>query len=299
MDLKKERPCLKGLYKMKINNYFLIGQQVFAVHSDFMIPWTQLHKRFLVNSDEISKYSIIHYYVKCYEEPLDVSKFKVLYRGKNQYIYQGEKGELRVHYLLGTQMSFYCEQIEEDFYIWIDPVVKKEAYMYFVGMMLEKVLLDKEGLILHSSYITDEKEAILFTGPSGIGKSTQADLWKEVCKTRIINGDRTLLQKYNDTWYACGFPICGSSDICFNEQFPIKAIVYLSQGSKNTVERITGFKAFSKIASEISINYWNQSSVDRAFSLIEDILEKIPIYHLSCTPTKEAVDVLQFRIEEG
>lgn len=61
---------------------------------------------------------------------------------------------------------------------------------------------------------------ILFSGPSGIGKSTHADLWVKHRGARVINGDRTLLQKLGDRpRMSLGWPICGSSEICHNESF--------------------------------------------------------------------------------
>ena len=49
-------------------------------------------------------------------------------------------------------------------------------------------------LVLHSSYVlTQSGAAVLFSGPSGIGKSTQAALWQQYAGADVINGDRTLL----------------------------------------------------------------------------------------------------------
>ena len=72
---------------------------------------------------------------------------------------------------------------------------------------------------------------ILFSGPSGIGKSTQAGLWTKYRKARVINGDRTLLKKENGRWMSLGWPICGSSEICYNEAYPVKAVIFLGQGN--------------------------------------------------------------------
>ena len=42
---------------------------------------------------------------------------------------------------------------------------------------LSRILLHQGGLILHASYIIWNDRGILFTAPSGTGKSTQAGLW--------------------------------------------------------------------------------------------------------------------------
>lgn len=164
--------------------------------------------------------------------------------------------------------------------------------MYFVAMMLEKMLLRSNALILHSSFIKYKEKAVLFTGPSGIGKSTQAGLWVDYMQGEIINGDRSVLQKSEGTWCACGFPICGTSKVAKDEEYPIRAIVYLGQSDCNTIMRMEGIEALKKVLSEISINYWNKADSEKALMLVEDICKKIPVYYLQCTPNVSAVNCL-------
>ena len=45
------------------------------------------------------------------------------------------------------------------------------------GMMMESLLLARGHAVLHASAIRVGGQAILFTAPSGTGKSTQAELW--------------------------------------------------------------------------------------------------------------------------
>ena len=60
-----------------------------------------------------------------------------------------------------------------------------------------------------------------------LGKSTQAGLWERYRGAKIVNGDRALLRKINGSWAACGWPVCGSSDICLLGDTPIHAIIML------------------------------------------------------------------------
>ena len=52
-------------------------------------------------------------------------------------------------------------------------------------------MLAKDAMVLHCSVLKVKSGVILFSGPSGIGKSTQAGLWTKYRKARVINGDRT------------------------------------------------------------------------------------------------------------
>lgn len=96
----------------------------------------------------------------------------------------------------------------------------------------EHLIAGENGFLLHSSYIQVGEEAILFTAPSGTGKSTQAELWRALRGAKIINGDRCAVRIHKGKIFACGIPFAGSSLMCENVTLPLKAIVYLSQSKK-------------------------------------------------------------------
>ena len=104
---------------------------------------------------------------------------------------------------------------------------------------LERRMLQKDSFILHSAYIRHRGRAILFSAPSGTGKSTQASLWAQYAGAEIINGDRALLQKVQDCWMARGWPVCGTSGICQNADARLSAVVLLRQAKKNAVRRLS------------------------------------------------------------
>ena len=50
---------------------------------------------------------------------------------------------------------------------------------------------------------------------------------------------------------------------------------------------------------KITINYWNQNFVHKAFTLIEEICDNVNIYELTCTPDERAVEVLEKALKEN
>ncbi|MGN0773653.1 MAG: hypothetical protein ACI4MP_07665 [Candidatus Ventricola sp.] len=136
-------------------------------------------------------------------------------------------------------------------------------------------------------------KALIFSAPSGTGKSTQADLWEKYAGGEVINGDRTLLRKKDGVWHAYGCPMCGTSGIHKQGNEPIRAIVMLSQGTENEVRRLSAGEAFQRIYPEITVPRWNRELVLRAMELLDDVLARVPIYALSCTPDARAVEALR------
>lgn len=173
----------------------------------------------------------------------------------------------------------------------IDPV--------FTSLLaLERRMIRRDSLVLHCAYVLDHGEAILFSAPSETGKTTQANLWEKYRGSRTVNGDRALLGKIDGCWHAQGWPVCGTSEVCSNEAHPIRAIVMLSQAKENRAERLTPGQAFPLLYSQITINRWNMEDHIRAMDLMEKLLAELPVYHLGCTISREAVTCLENALQE-
>ncbi|WP_455544012.1 hypothetical protein [Intestinibacter sp.] len=170
--------------------------------------------------------------------------------------------------------------------------------MFWSLFALERHMIQKNSVVLHCSYNLYKNHAILFSGPSGIGKSTQANLWKQNRGSKIINGDKCLLRKINGSWHADGWPICGSSEICLNEKHKLGTIVFLKQGKENKAVKLSKMSAVKKIMSQLTVNYWNMEFVDEVLTLAEDIVGNINVYELTCTPDVDAVEELEKVLKE-
>lgn len=205
--------------------------------------------------------------------------------------------ECRLLYFAGSDKP-YGITIEEEgkTRVWVEqmtiPLLQYDTI--FISLLaLEKLMLEKGCLILHSAYICREGKAVLFSAPSETGKSTQANLWEIYRGTRTINGDRALLLREADGWYAYGWPVCGSSEICCNEAYKVQAIVMLHQDQTNSIEELKGFQAVQRLISEITINMWNATFQMKAMDLIEAIISEITIYELGCNISEDAVKCLE------
>ncbi len=158
---------------------------------------------------------------------------------------------------------------------------------------LEHMLTALGAVSLHSSFITHCGQAILFSAPSGTGKSTQAALWEQYAHAEQINGDRSVIRCVDGVWTAFGFPFAGSSGIYKNKSAPIRAIVVLRQAKDNTIERLGASEAFRLLYSETAIQRWNTQGHAAAVDLLIRLSAAVPVYRLCCTPDARAVALLQ------
>ena len=169
---------------------------------------------------------------------------------------------------------------------------------FFSTVGLHSKLLQRGAPVLHASCIEYRGRAILFTAPSGTGKSTQADLWAAHTGAEIINGDRVLLRKRNERWHAFGYPCCGSSDICLNRTAPLAAIVVLAQGPENRVEQIPPGERVRTLFAGIEHYLWDQDETEQSLSLAQSLAMDVPVLRLTCRPDADAVRVLHDHLEQ-
>lgn len=164
---------------------------------------------------------------------------------------------------------------------------------YFSLLGVEYLLYRQGAWMLHCSLICAGGRAVLFTAPSGTGKSTQAELWRQYEGAEIINGDRAAIRCSDGVWTAYGLPYAGSSAIYRRRQAPIAAIVVLGQAPDNRVRRMRGAEAFRALYEQTTVHPWNpQFQRDTTFYL-QQLLSAVPAYRLDCTPDRRAVDCLK------
>lgn len=156
----------------------------------------------------------------------------------------------------------------------------------------ERILIQEERMILHSACIDTFLGGILFSGPSGIGKSTQADLWCKYRKAKLLNGDKPIVRKTETGWKAYGSPYAGSSRCHVNESCGIRAIVMLKKAKYCSVRRLGIREAFCRIYEQVIVNSWDKSYVSKACDMVLELVNDIPVYELACTPDKSAVEFL-------
>lgn len=151
-------------------------------------------------------------------------------------------------------------------------------------------------LQVHSSLIEYEGKGILFVGPSGVGKTTQAELWNCYCNAKIINGDITFIQEIENKFYGWGTPWHGSSPYCLNTRVPIAVIVILKQEKENRIQCLRGFEKLTSISNNIFYPLWRMDAIDSCLQTLDRLIKNIPVYELGCRPDKESVTVLKDKL---
>lgn len=280
--------------------YFKIADILICIETEFDIVIGEESNNFIYtpkNQEEINKDMTVRF-KKCEE---DIKLKGKLYRNDVLHIYEEEYGFVREFNPLTRKEPYaWLVPVRENYYeLLYKPMLEqhfKSSKMILDAINIEGILNKYNAFILHSSFIDFKGKGILFTAPSGTGKSTQANLWNKYENTEIINGDRAVVRKVNGKWFAYGLPIAGSSEIYKNKKVELSHIIILKKGNENKLEQISPSQAFIKLYSETAIYTWDNKFKDNIVNMISDIIQNIKVYQYKCLPKESAVEFLKEQI---
>ena len=277
------------------NYYFRIADINIHVRVPFEIKIIKESEKFIIKSKEVNiEISFIEI-----KEALQI-KDDIVYNSSTK-IYKGINGFIHEFYL-EPSMKPCAWLIQVDEYNYELRYLKGKEYCLeysrniLEAINIEQILNKFNAFILHSSFIKWQDKAILFTAPSGTGKSTQADLWKKNESAEVINGDRSGIRKMDGKWTAYGLPIAGSSGIYKNKKAEISHIIILKQGKENKLTKLSSREAFIKIYSETLVHTWDKEFQENIINMITDVVQNVRIYQYECLPDKSAVEFLKKQV---
>lgn len=163
------------------------------------------------------------------------------------------------------------------------------AYMES-GMQFYRALLDFDGMMLHASAVAVDGKAYLFSGQSGIGKSTHTGLWQQVLgdKVKLFNDDKPALRRFDGEWFAYGTPWSGKHGININMKVPIAGICFLKRGDENKIRRLSPIEALPQVLAQTLRKFKDAERLSLMLALVDKLVQEVPIYELYNRPEPEA-----------
>ena len=162
---------------------------------------------------------------------------------------------------------------------------------------ITELLMHYDALLVHASRVEIDGSAIVFSAPSGTGKTTQAKLWEQYEGARIVSNDRTIVRRINGDFITSGFPVDGSEPVFDPSLIPLVKIILLHQGDENRAERIPVGRALAFLMEQTVLNSWDSAGITRAMLFWSDLLTQYPAILLTCRPDEGAVHCLTEALE--
>ncbi len=151
------------------------------------------------------------------------------------------------------------------------------------------------GSIVHASCVIYKGKAILFCGPSGMGKSTQARLWAERFGTYMISSDAPAVYPAADGSgaVAYGMPWDGSDQIFTQESAPVAAVIELAQAKENRIRRMDEREAYNRLLQQGHLPLWDSEAMICEMQVLKRLAAAVPFYHLDCLPEHSAAELVE------
>ena len=170
--------------------------------------------------------------------------------------------------------------------------------LFHASRLLFLYLAQLKGMVaIHSASLLYEGKAWIFSGHSGMGKSTHTNLWNDIYNTPIINGDLNLLAYENNAPMIHGIPWCGTSGICNTESYPLGGIVLLNQAPTDYVEELSADQKLLLTTQRLISPCWSEEMFDKNLSVMEQIVPNILVCKLHCTKNPTAPEVMKGYID--
>lgn len=148
-------------------------------------------------------------------------------------------------------------------------------------------LLRHGGMMLHASCVCYRGQAVCFSAPPGVGKSTHTEKWTRLFGAEILNDDKPALRRVEDGWRAYGTPWSGKHDLSLNRSAPLRGICFVFRGEENAMRPITPAQALPLFLSQ-TVFRLGRENMDRLLPLTDRLLREVPVWRLECNLSDEA-----------
>ncbi len=165
-----------------------------------------------------------------------------------------------------------------------------EALQYPLGpLILYYLTVNHEAIMIHASGIFDGEKGRIFSGFSGVGKSTMAQLWKNAGSI-LINDDRLIIRRINNQYHFFNTPM-------FYADEPKSALLthlYLPYHSaENKYNLISGSRAVARLLAYCIQHGYNKAHMQHHLSFLTTLCSQLPVAELGVVPTPNIISFIK------
>jgi hypothetical protein len=154
------------------------------------------------------------------------------------------------------------------------------------GFVLYYLTAINGDIMIHASGVNIDRQGYLFSGISGKGKTTLANLWDK-SGARIIHDDRIILRNTSSGYRMYNTPV-------YNDDKPLESslnkIFIIDHATSNKMLPIKGASAVSQVMANCIQHDWDSEIIARLLGSVSIMCSSIPVYHLFFKPDRSVID---------
>ncbi len=146
-------------------------------------------------------------------------------------------------------------------------------------------------LVFHGAVITYKEECMLFTAPSGTGKTTHISLWRKYLgkDVDIVNGDKPMLKVGDDGVFAYGTPWCGKEGWQKNRKARLSAVCFLRRGEVPSIRRAEPLECLEPLMHQVFLPLMDAEGSGYTMEDLDRLMREVPLYILECDISEASV----------
>lgn len=233
--------------------------------------------------------------------PVHKPNGNVLIRNKEMSICEWDEGYLVLFHQMKNVIEGYMTK--DGSYVRIHALMpqneKEKDNLFHAIRLFYLYLAQKKGLYaIHSASILYREKAWLFSGHSGMGKSTHTALWHELLHTPYLNGDLNLIGEENGKLKVYGMPWCGTSGIYTTKTQELGGVVLLGRDDTDHLEKLCEAEKIVRVMQRMISPAWTEEQMEKNLDFAERIAEHSQVYYLKCTKNPSAVEPIKAQIDQ-
>jgi hypothetical protein len=136
------------------------------------------------------------------------------------------------------------------------------------------------GLLLHACGVVRGREALLFSGPSGAGKTTIARLMQGAPGVRVLSDDRIAIRSTESGFRAYGTPWHGDAPLSLSDSASLRAIHLIRHASGIEAEPLRGAAGAAAVLGNAFAPFHDPIATERILDLAAKLAARVPILRL-------------------
>lgn len=160
-------------------------------------------------------------------------------------------------------------------------------------VLMVNLLSQGLGVMLHACGISDGGQGMLFTGTSGEGKSTLAEIWKGREGVTILSDDRVIVRKRGHRFWAYGTPWHGDARLASPQGIPLRKLFFIRHARGNEVAPIKPAEAVPRLLVRSFPPFWDAEGMAFTLDFLSQLSQAVACYELGFVPNGSIVDFVR------
>ena len=159
----------------------------------------------------------------------------------------------------------------------------------FGALILYYLTLNSNAFMIHASGVWDGETGRIFSGFSGVGKSTMAKIWEEE-GAHIVNDDRLIVREVNGEYFMYNTPMPYAD---LNKQAQVSKFYFPFHSKKNSAEKLSGAQGLSQLMAFCFQHNYDKKQTEHLITQLERITQHASTYKLGVVPTPSIIDFIR------